>query len=125
MLGLPRTPSQARFLPIGHISLATHDPVSTDKLGISVPESGSFWIKSLYISYILQGLGLGKAAMTIAERMAAEQPLNAKHLLLDTVHHEDQSNEEYAMAVYGGLFKVTLAGSNARGRKKKPNKKKG
>lgn len=83
-----------------------HDPAYIDGLGLSVPESGSYWIKSLYISYILQGLGLGNAAMKIAESIAAEEPLNARHLLLDTVHHEIQSNKEFAMAFYGELFKV-------------------
>ncbi|KAH7117282.1 hypothetical protein B0J13DRAFT_571188 [Dactylonectria estremocensis] len=106
LLGKPRTPTQTTFLPVGHIALNIHDPPYYTKLGLTVPEQGSYWIKSLYISYILQGLGVGGAAMNIAERICMEEPLNAKHLLLDTVHHEDQQNKEYAMATYGELFKV-------------------
>lgn len=45
--------------------------------------------------------------MNIAERMAIEEPLNARHLLLDTVHHEDQADEDFAVANYGGAFKVS------------------
>lgn len=44
--------------------------------------------------------------MKIAECVATEEPLNARHLLLDTVHQEDQANEEFSVAVYGGAFKV-------------------
>ncbi|KAF4970999.1 hypothetical protein FSARC_2102 [Fusarium sarcochroum] len=106
LLGKPRTPTNANFLPIGHISLDVHDPAYAEKLGLSVPENGSYWIKSLYVSYILQGLGIGGAALNIAERMATEEPLNARHLLLDTVHHDDQTDKEYSLATYGELFKV-------------------
>jgi hypothetical protein len=44
--------------------------------------------------------------MNIAERRATEEPLNARHLLLDTVHHEDQSDEDSAVAKYGGTFRA-------------------
>lgn len=47
--------------------------------------------------------------MNVAEHMAAQEPLNARHLLLDTVHHEDQSDKEWAAANYGGEFKVKLS----------------
>lgn len=90
-----------------------------EKLGLKIPKSGSYWIKSLYISYALQGLGVGRAAMDAAERMGSEEPLNARHLLLDTVHHEDQSNEEFAMAIYGGSFKVGENPVRAAGYEKK------
>lgn len=46
--------------------------------------------------------------MNIAERMAIAEPLNARHLLLDTVHHEDQADEDFAVANYGGAFKVSV-----------------
>ncbi|KAM0723660.1 hypothetical protein Q7P37_000648 [Cladosporium fusiforme] len=98
LLGQPRTPTNAKFIPFGHISLDTHDTDYAEKLGLKIPRSGSYWVKSLYVSYKLQGLGIGGAAMDIAERMAVEEPLNARHLLLDTVHHEDQSDKEYALA---------------------------
>jgi hypothetical protein len=106
LLNQPRIPARTSFLPIGHIALDTHDPAYTKKLGLEVPDDGSYWIKSLYVSYILQGLGVGGSAMNIAERMLTEEPHYARHLLLDTVHHEDQQNKEFAMATYGELFKV-------------------
>ncbi|CVL08358.1 uncharacterized protein FMAN_05135 [Fusarium mangiferae] len=83
LLGKPRIPTDAKFLPIGHVALDTH---------IS--------------DYAEKGLGIGGAAMNIAERMAIEEPLNAMHLLLDTVHHEDQADEDFAVANYGGAFKI-------------------
>jgi ribosomal protein S18 acetylase RimI-like enzyme len=106
LLAKPCTPTKKKFLPIGHIALETHDPSVTKKLGIEVPDEGSYWIKSLYVSYILQALGVGGSAMRIAERMLTEEPHHAKHLLLDTVHHADQQDEGFAMATYGALFKV-------------------
>ncbi|KAJ4247841.1 hypothetical protein NW762_013050 [Fusarium torreyae] len=106
LLAQPRISTDAQFLPIGHISLDVHDPAYAEKLGLSVPESGSYWIKSLYVSYVLQGLGIGGAAMNIAERMATEEPLKARHLLLDTVHAEDQMDKEYRLVTYGEHFKV-------------------
>lgn len=76
------------------------------KLDLNIAISDSYWIKGLYVSYILQGLGVGGAAMSIAEQMAMEEPLIARHLLLDTVQHDDQSDKDFAIAKYGGDFKV-------------------
>lgn len=107
LLGKPRVPTDAKFLPVGHIALDTHIADYAEKLDLNIPQSGTYWVKSLYVSYTLQGLGIGGAAMNIAERMAIEEPLNARHLLLDTVHHEDQADEDFALANYGGGFKVS------------------
>ncbi|KAF4415224.1 hypothetical protein FACUT_13586 [Fusarium acutatum] len=106
LLGKPRVPTDAKFLPVGHVALDTHISDYAEKVELNFPKSNAYWVKSLYVSYTLQGLGIGGAAMNIAERMAIEEPLNAKHLLLDTVHHEDQADEDFAVANYGGSFKV-------------------
>ncbi|KAF5265336.1 hypothetical protein FOXYS1_3850 [Fusarium oxysporum] len=106
LLGKPRVPTDAKFLPVGHVALDTHISDYAEKLELEFPKSDAYWVKSLYVSYRLQGLGVGGAAMKIAERVATEEPLNARHLLLDTVHQEDQANEEFAIAVYGGAFKI-------------------
>ncbi|KAJ4044356.1 hypothetical protein NW763_011228 [Fusarium oxysporum] len=114
LLGKPRVPTHAKFLPVGHVALDTHVSDYAEKLELDFPKSDAYWVKSLYVSYRLQGLGVGGAAMKIAECVATEEPLNARHLLLDTVHQEDQANEEFAVAVYGGAFKIpTQACSNA------------
>jgi len=39
-------------------------------------------ISSFYISSVLQGNGIGGAAMDVIENMAASEPLNAKTLVL-------------------------------------------
>jgi hypothetical protein len=106
LLRKSRAPTNAKFLPVGHIALDIHTPDYAENINLSIPQTDSYWIKSLYVSYILQGLGVGGAAMNIAERMATEEPLSAKHLLLDTVHRDDQSDKDFAMATYGGSFKV-------------------
>ncbi|KAI7765278.1 hypothetical protein LZL87_009807 [Fusarium oxysporum] len=106
LLGKPRVSTDAKFLPVGHVALDTHISDYAEKVKLDLPRSDAYWVKSLYVSYRLQGLGVGGAAMNIAERVATEEPLNARHLLLDTVHQEDQANEEFAVAVYGGAFKI-------------------
>ncbi|KAG5768110.1 hypothetical protein H9Q73_013956 [Fusarium xylarioides] len=118
LLGKPRVPTDTPFLPVGHVALDTHIADYAESLELDFPKSGTYWVKSLYVSYTLQGLGIGGAAMNIAERMAIEEPLNARHLLLDTVHHEDQADEEFAIANYGGGFKIpTQAWYERRGSK--------
>ncbi|KLP13849.1 uncharacterized protein LW94_13612 [Fusarium fujikuroi] len=98
--------NQRKIPPIGHVALDTHISDYAEKVELDFPKSGAYWVKSLYVSYTLQGLGIGGVAMNIAERMAIEEPLNARHLLLDTVHHEDQADEDFAVANYGGAFKI-------------------
>ncbi|KAI3577525.1 hypothetical protein IWW34DRAFT_807720 [Fusarium oxysporum f. sp. albedinis] len=112
LLGKPRVPTDAKFLPVGHVALDTHISDYAEKLELEFPKSDAYWVKSLYVSYRLQRLGVGGAAMKIAERVATEEPLNARHLLLDTVHQEDQANEEFAIAVYGGAFKIPTQACN-------------
>lgn len=73
--------------------------------GFDIPTVDAFWISGLYISYAMQGGGIGRAAMDAIERMAMEPPLNARHLLLDTLHRDDQLNEEMAMAFHGAVPK--------------------
>lgn len=41
--------------------------------------------------------------MSMAETTATGEPLNAKHLLLDTVHRDDSSNEEIAVSYFGQI----------------------
>ncbi|KAI9148211.1 hypothetical protein HJFPF1_12038 [Paramyrothecium foliicola] len=106
LLAQPCSPTQAKFLPIGHIALDIHDPDYYKKLGIEVPEHGSYWIKSLYVSHALQGQGIGGAAMNIAERMITEEPLKAVHLLLDTMHKDDQKEQLLAMGTHGNAEKI-------------------
>ncbi|WKT42325.1 hypothetical protein QSH57_007161 [Fusarium oxysporum f. sp. vasinfectum] len=106
LLGKPRVPTDTKFLPVGHVALDTHISDYAEKLELDFPKSDAYWVKSLYVSYRLQGLGVGGAAMKIAECVATEEPLNARYLLLDTVHQEDQANEEFSVAVYGGAFKI-------------------
>jgi len=73
-----------QFIPVGHISLDStcDDPTKCD----------AYMISSFYISFALQGNGIGGAAMDSVEQMAASEPLNAKTLLLLT-----GANENYVM----------------------------
>ncbi|KAG9246793.1 hypothetical protein BJ878DRAFT_539930 [Calycina marina] len=66
--------SDLSFVPVGHISL---DPDNEDAL-----KCYNYIISSFYISWAIQGVGLGGAATDISE------PLNAKTLLLSTVAKE-------------------------------------
>lgn len=103
--GVTLDPSHAEMLPVGHVALDNQDS-KAEKLGLDLPTRDAFWIKSLYVSYALQGLGLGGSAMDMAESVATSEPLNAKHLLLDTVLKDDVMNEEIAVAYFGQLPKV-------------------
>jgi len=73
-----------QFIPVGHISLdsTTDDPTNCD----------TYMISSFYISFALQGNGLGGAAMDAIESMATDEALNAKTLVLVT-----SANENYAL----------------------------
>ncbi|KAJ4248469.1 hypothetical protein NW762_012806 [Fusarium torreyae] len=90
-------PSLNSFSPIGHIALAKSN-VDANSLKLNLPENDVCWIKTLYIAHALQGEGIGRAAMDIIEGMAAEAPLNAKTLALDTVFREDQLKEEWFLS---------------------------
>ncbi|MBE3043179.1 GNAT family N-acetyltransferase [Candidatus Bathyarchaeota archaeon] len=73
-----------------------------------MPSTGVIWIKSLYISSVLQSSGLGRAAMDALEAMAKDEPLCATTLMLDTVHKEHQLSEDFAVPFYGYMPKVCL-----------------
>ncbi|KAF6803161.1 hypothetical protein CSOJ01_11076 [Colletotrichum sojae] len=88
-----RTPPATAFHPVGHISLDTDNP-PTRRLHLPIPEDNVYWIKSLFVSYALQGAGIGRAAMDEVEASAARAPLCARVLMLDTVAKEDQHREE-------------------------------
>ncbi|ROT35091.1 hypothetical protein SODALDRAFT_77547 [Sodiomyces alkalinus F11] len=106
---VPRTarePKLASFVPVGHISLAKDDPAARD-LDLDLPSAGVMWIKAMYVSDALQNGGLGRAAMDAAEGMASRPPLNARVLVLDTVQKDDQLREDYALAMYGRVAKMS------------------
>lgn len=70
------------FHPIGHIAI-TLRPDWNKEYGL--PDQGVCWIKSLYISYALQGRGLGGKAMRKLEATMRQPPINAIISALDTV----------------------------------------
>lgn len=75
----PRSPES--FHPIGHISIDSHNHKAT----LADPSIGRYCISKLYVSAALQSKGLGRAAMDAVEKYAAEEPLRAKTLTLDTI----------------------------------------
>ncbi|KAK1584948.1 uncharacterized protein LY79DRAFT_559869 [Colletotrichum navitas] len=97
-----RTATGTPFHPVGHISLDFGNP-RAEPLGLPIPKEHVFWIKSLYVSDAIQGSGIGRAAMDMAESMAAGTPLCAKTLMLDTVSKEDQLRKESAVVHHGKL----------------------
>ncbi|OHX01203.1 hypothetical protein CSPAE12_00007 [Colletotrichum incanum] len=97
-----RTPTGTAFHPVGHISLDVDNP-QAKSLNLPIPEENLYWIKSLYVSFALQGSGIGRAAMDMVEHMATSEPLCAKTLMLDTVSKEDQLRKESAVVAQGKL----------------------
>ncbi|EFQ30162.1 hypothetical protein CGRA01v4_00457 [Colletotrichum graminicola] len=97
-----RTATGTPFHPVGHISLDAGNPPA-EPLGLPIPKENVFWVKSLYVSDAIQGSGIGRAAMDMAEAMAAGTPLCAKTLVLDTVSKEDQLRKESAVVHKGKL----------------------
>ncbi|KAJ5130545.1 uncharacterized protein N7515_006584 [Penicillium bovifimosum] len=102
---VPRQPTGKAFIPIGHISLDSKNP-DAEHIDLDLPSDNVFWIKTFYVSRTIQGKGIGRAAMDEVEAMAVREPLLAKTLMLDTVHQDDQKNEEFARAT-GGAPKMT------------------
>lgn len=88
--GGPRSPTQYRFSPIGHISLdsVNSDPELGDK------SKGLYSINTFYISRALQSSGIGRAAMDEIEAMTQREPLNAKTLALLTVANDFPGRDE-------------------------------
>ena len=92
-----RQAAQEAFLPVGHISLDSENPEAA-KITLDLPSTGVFWIKTFYVSQLLQGKGIGRAAMDEIEEMAVREPINAKTLVIDTVQEDDQVREDFAQA---------------------------
>jgi len=102
--GKPRTSPRlaSSFHPIGHISLDSYSLKAT----LADPAKRQFCITKFYISHALQRNGLGRAAMDAAEEFATAEPLRAKTLTLDTIAHED-ATEEFFTAM--GLEKPIIS----------------
>lgn len=103
--GVPREPSQAAVIPIGHISLDSKNK-EAEQLGLDIPAEGVFWIKTFFVVQSVQSQGIGRAAMDEIESMAVREPLWARTLMLDTVQRDDQIREDFAKATYGAVPKV-------------------
>lgn len=89
---VPRQASQQAFIPIGHISIDSVN-AEANHLDLDIPTTGVFWIKTFYVSRSVRGQGIGRAAMDAVEVMAIGEPLNARTLMLDTVHRDDQKRD--------------------------------
>jgi len=104
LVGKPREISQPprEFSPIGHISLDSQaeDPELVD------PKRVVYYVSTLYISNVLQGNGLGRAAMDVAEARATESPFNAEALALSTLAREQAGNLEIWKEVHFPPLKV-------------------
>ncbi|KAJ2902602.1 hypothetical protein MKZ38_000363 [Zalerion maritima] len=87
LLAAPRDPSQEGFLPIGHVGVSLR-PDFNEKVGL--PRDGVCWIKTFYVSWVLQGSGIGRTTMTYLESMMTQNPINATIAALDTVPGEWQ-----------------------------------
>ena len=83
----------------------SYNPDAKD-LDLGLPSTDTFWIKTFYVLHCLQSKGVGRAAMDEVESLAAREPLNAKCLVLDTVHRDDQLKEDFAKAFWGAVPKV-------------------
>jgi hypothetical protein len=95
---VPREPDGGyTFNPIGHIAVDLR-PEENERLG--QPAVGPVWIAGLYISYALQGKGLGKQAMLAAEAIAASPPLNGTSVILDTMAADQQMQPAFLKRVF-------------------------
>ncbi|ROW02295.1 hypothetical protein VSDG_02519 [Cytospora chrysosperma] len=101
----PREAAPGRaFTPIGHIALDVR-PSQDRQLGLTSDGedengSGIAWVASLYISWALQRHGLGREVMAGAEDLAANGPLRARWLVLDTMSREQQMEPALVRRVY-------------------------
>lgn len=80
-----------------------------EHLNLDVPDTGVIWIKTLYVSNVLQSSGVGRAAMDALEDMATAEPFCATTLMLDTISKEDQARVDFATAFYGHVPKVSTS----------------
>lgn len=86
IFGKPRTgPSLAHFHPVGHVSIDDNDPYLP--VGAIDKVDGIYWITTLYVSSVLQGIGLGSAAMETVERTILTE-IGAKTAGLDVLARE-------------------------------------
>ena len=103
--GVPRHPTNTKFVPVGHISLDSQNP-GVETIGVTSSAPGMFWIKTFFVSRTVQSKGVGRAAMDEVEAMAGRAPLSAKTLVLDVIVGEDQMREDFALATSGFIPKV-------------------
>jgi hypothetical protein len=82
--GTKRTsaPREGSFVPIGHVAIR-QQPDEDRRLGVDGP--GLYWITTLYISWMLQKGGLGRAAVQNLEIIAQAPPYMARTLLVDVI----------------------------------------
>ncbi|KAI3318602.1 hypothetical protein HD806DRAFT_549023 [Xylariaceae sp. AK1471] len=72
---VPRVPSGAGFVPIGHVALNKNPaPDLEGHIDGLLREDGVYWITSLYISPATQHRGLGRAVMSHIENLVAQPP---------------------------------------------------
>lgn len=85
------------FIPVGHTALEHVTP--EEFASMALPPS-TLWVRSLYISWVLQRGGIGRSAMAVTERTAAAAPLFATAAALDTVKGEWQLGDAMMRMVY-------------------------
>ncbi|GAM83044.1 hypothetical protein ANO11243_010300 [Dothideomycetidae sp. 11243] len=93
----PRQPSGRTFSPVGHIGLKRIAPNLAAKLDL--PPS-TMRIVSLYVSWALQGSGIGAGAVLAAERIAVAAPYDAAATALETITKEFQMQDAYLKMIY-------------------------
>ncbi|CAH0058318.1 unnamed protein product [Clonostachys solani] len=91
--GTPRVPSGAQFHPVGHISLDSENPDAAD-FGVKAPLKDACF-------------GIARSAMDQVESQAVNEPLNARHLMLDTGFKEDVKNPNLGPLFYGQIPPLT------------------
>ncbi|KAI1083397.1 hypothetical protein F5B20DRAFT_403858 [Whalleya microplaca] len=93
-----RQPTMKEFLPIGHVALDIHKPEEDAKFGLPTP--GTVWMHQLYVSYTLQGGGFGAGTMSKIETLAAQEPMKATTMALDTLSKEVQNDPQNHKTMY-------------------------
>lgn len=105
---VPRQPTEAEFVPIGHVAVDIHEPEEDTKLGL--PATGTVWIHQLYVSRALHLGGFGAGTMSKIEALAAQSPMNAKLVALDTLSKEMQTDPDKRDILYReGLHVPTVS----------------
>ncbi|KEZ41132.1 hypothetical protein SAPIO_CDS7203 [Scedosporium apiospermum] len=97
VLGLERTATNQDFDTIGHIAVERR-PATDKELGFPADEVA--WITSLYISFAMQHLGLGRDVMNIVEKFLTREPLNARTAALDTMDKKMQLSPLMTRLIY-------------------------